>query len=337
MKVLVLGGTRFVGRAIVEEAIQRGHDLTIFHRGESNPGLFPNQATVQGDREKDLARLGDQNWDAVIDTCGYVPRIVRYSADFLRDRVKRYAFISTISVFKDTSTIGIDENGTLFGAADLEDPSTEQITGGSYGPLKVLCEEIVQKAYGDRGVVIRPGLVVGPHDPTDRFTYWVSRIAEGGEALVPGRPDRPNQFIDARDLANFTMDAIEGEQAGVFNATGPASPHTMDTIVTTCREVAKSDARFVWIEEAFLTDRKVEPWSHLPLWLPETADNAGFFHIDCSRGIAAGLAFRPLSETVRDTLAWVGSRPDDYTWKAGLARDRERELLAEWKRTKGTA
>ncbi len=337
MKLLVLGGTRFVGRAIVDEAVRRGHELTIFHRGESNPGLFPDQTTVQGDREKDLGLLGDGKWDAVIDTCGYVPRIVRYSVDFLRDRVKRYAFISTISVFKDTSTPGINENGTLYGAADLEDPATEQITGGSYGPLKVLCENVVQDAYAERALIVRPGLVVGPHDPTDRFTYWVSRIAEGGEVLVPGRRERPNQFIDARDLANFTLDAIEANRDGVYNATGPAAPHTMDAIVNTCREVAKSDARFEWVDESFLTERKVEPWSHLPLWLPESPDNAGFFHIDCSRGIAHGLAFRPLSETVRDTLAWAGSRPDDYAWKAGLDRKREQELLGEWKRTKGTA
>ncbi|NNE07137.1 MAG: SDR family oxidoreductase [Gemmatimonadetes bacterium] len=337
MKLLVLGGTRFVGRVIVEEAIRRGHELTIFHRGESNPGLFPNQTTVQGDREMDLARLGDEDWDAVIDTCGYVPRIVRYSVDFLRDRVKRYVFISTISVFKDTSTIGIDENGTLFGAGDLEDPATEQITGESYGPLKVLCEDVVRDAYARRALIVRPGLVVGPHDPTDRFTYWVSRVAEGGEVLVPGRRERPNQFIDARDLAHFTLGAIEANRDGAYNATGPSAPHTMNTIVNTCRDVAKSDARFEWVDEAFLAEHKVEAWSHLPLWLPESPDTAGFFQIDCSHGIAHGLAFRPLSETVRDTLAWTGSRPDDYEWKAGLDREREQELLSEWKRTKGSA
>ena len=334
MQLLILGGTRFLGRALVQAARQRGHGVTLFNRGQSNPDLFPDLEKLRGDRDGGLAALGGRRWDAVVDTCGYVPRVVRQSVKLLARAVDSYVFISTLSVYADASQTGIDESAPL---GTLEDESVEEITGQTYGPLKALCEKAVAGALPGRALIVRPGLIVGPHDPTDRFTYWPSRVAQGGEVLAPGRPGKPVQLIDVRDLAEWTIRLAEKKQSGVYNATGPKVPLPMEQLLhTTCQVASGSDATLTWASERFLLDHEVEPWSDLPLWTPESDPAfAGFHAFDCRKAIAAGLTFRPLADTVRDTLAWAATRPDDHEWRAGLTRDRERELLQAWHLHKG--
>ncbi len=323
MKLLILGGTRFLGRHLVDSALARGHEVMLFNRGKSNPDLFPQVQTIHGDRETDLDQLAGHRWDAVIDTCGYVPRIVRLSADALKASVSQYVFISSISVYADFSRIGIDENDAV-GALREE---TEEITGESYGPLKALCEQAVQDVFGARALIVRPGLIVGPHDPTDRFTYWPVRIARGGDVLAPDRPELLTQIIDVRDLSDFIIKAIEEKASGVFNTTGPDYPLSFGKLLETCKQVSKSNASFRWASPEFLAQHNVAPWSDLPAWLPEVGEDAGFAHVNVSKAIAAGLTFRPLTETVRDTLDWAATRPPEHEWRAGLKPEREQELL----------
>src|SRR5512136_1410936 len=217
MNLLIIGGTRFVGRHLVEYALARGHTLTLFNRGQSNPDLFPRVEQLHGDRAADLSLLQDRSWDAVIDTCGYVPRIVRLSAQTLAGRTDRYVFISTVSVYAQDNPRGMDENAPL---AALKDETIEEITSETYGGLKALCEKAVEAVYPNRALIIRPGLIVGPYDPTDRFTYWPWRTAQGGEVLAPGNPDQPQQIIDARDMARWIVQMVEAKRTGVFNAVG---------------------------------------------------------------------------------------------------------------------
>lgn len=328
MKLLILGGTSFLGRHLVEIAQARGHTLTLFNRGQRNPDLFPDIERLRGDRDGDLTALHGHTWDAAIDTSGYFPRIVRASAELLADAVSHYTFVSSISVYSDVSIIGIDESAPV-GA--LADPTVEEITGETYGPLKALCEQAVEQSLPDHALIIRPGLIVGPYDPTDRFTYWPHRVAQGGEVLAPARPDYLVQIIDARDLASWILTMVEAHQTGVYNATGPAHPLTLGNVLDTCRTVSGSDAHTTWVAEQFLLDQHVEPWMQLPLWVPESDPaNAGFSAINCHRAIAAGLTFRPLAGTVRDTLAWDATRPPDHEWRAGITREREAELLQAW-------
>lgn len=328
MRILILGGTVFLGRALVEAALARGHNLTLFNRGKSNPDLLPHVEQLHGDRATDLHPLQGRYWDAVIDTCGYVPRIVRLSAEGLAPAAGHYTFISSLSVYADTSQPGVDESAPV---GTLNDETVEQVTGETYGPLKALCERAVEQSMPGRALIIRPGLIVGPYDPTDRFTYWPHRVAQGGEVLAPGRPARPIQFIDVRDLAEWTLSMVEANQTGVYNADGPAQPLPMDVLLNTCRAVSGSDARFTWVSEDFLAGQKVEGWSQMPLWVPESdPSNAGFFAFDNRKALAAGLDFRPLAETVRATLEWDAMRPNDHAWRAGIPREREAELLAAY-------
>ncbi|UCC64192.1 MAG: SDR family oxidoreductase [Anaerolineae bacterium] len=328
MQLLILGGTRFLGRALVQAALQRGHEVTLFNRGQSNPDLFPDLEKLRGDRDGGLGALDGRRWEAVVDTCGYVPRVVRQSAELLADAVGHYTFISTLSVYADLSQRGIGESAPL---GTLEDESVEEITGQTYGPLKALCEMVVAGALPGRALIIRPGLIVGPHDPTDRFTYWPDRVAQGGEVLAPGRSGKPVQFIDVRDLAEWTIRLAEKKRNGVHNATGPEVPLPMEQLLHTCQVVSGGDATLTWVSGQFLLDHEVEPWSDLPLWTPESDPAfAGFHAFDCRKAIAAGLTFRPLADTVRDTLAWAATRLDDHEWRAGLTRDRESELLQAW-------
>lgn len=326
MKILVLGGTRFVGRHIVELALARGHAISLFNRGISNPELFPQVESLRGDREGDLGALEEGRWDAVIDTSGYLPRIVRASAERLVDSVSHYTFISTISVFADFSEVGIDEDSSL---DTLEDESVEEVTGETYGPLKARCEAVVREVYPGSALVIRPGLIVGPHDPTDRFTYWVHRVAQGGEVLAPGDPRSPVQFIDARDLAAWTLDLVATGESGTFNATGPEDPHTMAHFLGTCNEVSGSGGTFTWVPAEFLLENGVEPWSDMPLWMPQESYR-GLMQIDVQRAVSHGLQFRPLEETARDTLAWAAARSRDHEWQAGISTEREENLLEAW-------
>jgi 2'-hydroxyisoflavone reductase len=326
MKLLILGGTVFLGRHLVEAALAQGHEVTLFNRGQHNPDLFPAIEKLRGDRDGDLTALQGRRWDAAIDTCGYVPRVVRASADLLAGAVDRYIFISSISVYDESNAPGMDESAAV---GTLQDESVEEITGETYGPLKALCERAVQDALPGGALVIRPGLIVGPHDPTDRFTYWPHRVAQGGEVLAPGRPGHPVQVIDVRDLAEWTLPMVQAGETGVYNATGPDYVLTMGALLDICQAVSGGDATFTWIDERYLLDQGVQPWSELPLWIPEDQDTLST--TDVRRAIAAGLTFCPIAQTVADTLDWAATRPADHAWRAGLDREREQTLLQAWR------
>ena len=325
MRILILGGTVFLGRALVEAGLARGHGLTLFNRGQSNPGLFPDVEQLHGDRGEDLSALRGRHWDAAIDTSGYVPRVVRMSAELLADAVEHYSFVSSLSVYRVGDIVGADEHAPV---ATLQDETAEEVTGETYGALKALCEQVVEHSMPGRVFVPRPGLIVGPYDPTDRFTYWPHRVAQGGEVLAPGRPGRPIQFIDVRDLAEWIMRMAEAKRAGIYNAIGPTPTVTMGQLLDTSRIISGSAAQLVWVGEQFLAEHNVAPWSELPAWVPEGDPSvAGFMSFDNRKAIAAGLMFRQLEDTVRATLAWDATRPADHKWRAGLAREREAELL----------
>ena len=330
MKILILGGTVFVGRHLVEAAQARGHEITLFNRGRQNADLFPQVEKLRGDRDGDgLDALAGRSWDAVLDTCGYVPRIVRQSAEMLAGAVSRYVFISSISVYADTSAPGVDENSPL---GTLEDTATEEIAGDTYGPLKVLCEQKVQAALPDGALIIRPGFIVGPHDPTDRFTYWPHRVAQGEDVLAPGRPGQPIQIIDARDLAEWTVRLLEQGVTGVYNATGPDYPLTLGEVLQTCKTVSGSDARFVWADDEFLKENQADTFSQTPFYIPESSGSEGIMAASIAKAVASGLTFRPLADTVNDTLTWDNARPTEQPLKVGLSLDREQELLEKYRK-----
>jgi 2'-hydroxyisoflavone reductase len=330
MKLLILGGPRFVGRHIIEAALAADHEVTIFNRGQTNPDAYPEVEKLRGDRDGNLSALHGRAWDAVIDTCGYVPRLVADSARLLADRVGHYTFVSTISVYADMSVAGLDENAPL---GTLVDESVEEVNGETYGPLKVLCEQAVERYFPGRALQIRPGLIVGPHDPTDRFTYWPCRVQRGGEVLAPGMPTAPVQLIDGRDLAAWIVRLAAGGQTGTFNATGPAAALTMGEMLAACRAAASPEASLTWVDDEFLLAQAVEPWQDLPFWIPASSENGpGLFTIDCRRALAAGLTFRPLAETVRDTLAWANRRDPEWAWRAGLEAEKETAVLQAWHR-----
>jgi 2'-hydroxyisoflavone reductase len=253
-----------------------------------------------------------------------VPRIVRESAVGFERSVGRYVFISSISTFADFSKVGMNESDPV---GKMENESVEEITGETYGPLKALCEKTILDLYGERALIVRPGLIVGPHDPTDRFTYWPVRVARGGEVLAPDRAEAPTQIIDVRDLADFTIKLIEEEASGIYNAMGPNYVLTMGKLLETCKQVSGSDAEFKWASVEFLNEHNVAPWSDLPAWIPDDEEHQGFARMDVSKAINAGLKFRPLEDTVRDTLEWANTRPADHEWHAGLKSEREQELL----------
>lgn len=335
MRLLLLGGPKFLGRAVLDAALARGHDVTTFNRGNADPALYPEVERLVGDRDGGLEALRGRAWEAVIDTSGYVPRVVSDSARLLADAAGHYVFVSSISVYASFGA-RIDESSPT---AALEEPGSEDVAA-HYGALKALCEQEVEAAFPGRALHARAGLIVGPHDPTDRFTYWPVRIARGGEVLVPGGPERQVQFVDVRDLADWLVGGAERGTAGVFNATGPSEPLAMRSLFETCRAVSGSDADPVWVEEAFLVQREVGQWLELPLWV-DTADpeSAHLMDVDASRALAAGLSFRALDETVSDTLAWAATRSDPGQGtqvmgpasSVGLAPERERELLDAWR------
>jgi 2'-hydroxyisoflavone reductase len=320
MRLLVLGGTKFLGRHAVDAALADGHEVTTFTRGQTNPDLFPEAEHLFGNRDGDLDALRGREWDGVVDTSGYVPRIVRQSAELLRDAVRRYVFVSSVSVYADFAEPVTEQTAV----AELDDAETEEIME-HYGALKAACERVVEEVYGERSARVRAGLIVGPYDPTDRFTYWPRRLALGGRVLAPGDPDAPVQFVDARDLARWLVRlALEGP-GGVFNATGPAEPLTFVELLDRARAAIGSDAELVWLDDERVLAADVQPWSELPLWLPGD-DYAGMARADISRAVDAGLAFRPLEETVADTLAWDrtvgGDRPT-------LSAEKEASILSE--------
>jgi 2'-hydroxyisoflavone reductase len=334
MKLLVLGGTVFLGRHLVESALARGHEVTLFTRGQHNPDVFPQVEKLRGNRDGNMEALKGRTWDAVLDTSGYIPRLVRASAELLAPAVKLYMFISTISVYADFSQPNFDED-TRTGT--LEDEGIEEVTGESYGPLKALCEKAVQEAFPGRALIIRPGLIVGPLDHTDRFTYWPRRIAQGGEVLAPGDGTDPVQIIDGRDLADWTIRMVEQGKTGVYNATGPASTLTIRDVVEQCLQTTGSGADITWVSSDFLKEKEVQPWSDLPSWIPAEGDLAYMQTAGINRALDNGLTFRPLPETIQDTLAYLAVRPSGPELKAGIKSDREKELLEEWRLREGQA
>jgi len=306
LRILVLGGTKFLGRAFVEAALLRGHELTLFNRGETNVDLFPEVEKLRGDRTHDLSALEGRTWDAVLDPSGYVPAAVRASAEQLRDS-GRYVFVSSISVYADFSEPW-DEAGPI---AELGDAPAGELASdySNYGALKALCETEVERLFGDRSLIVRPGLIVGPHDPTGRFTYWAHRIDRGGNILAPG-PDRRAQFIDVRDLAEWVIDAVERELSGVYNATNEGVPWP--------ELLARTDV--TWVPDVFLQEHEVGEWMELPLWIAGSG-----VEVDISRALAAGLRFRSLAETI------AGAAGAPLVEGVGLTPEREAELLDAWR------
>jgi 2'-hydroxyisoflavone reductase len=318
VRVLVLGGTKFLGRAVVEAAVARGDEVTTFTRGQTNPDLFPQVERLRGDRHSDLSALETGSWDAVVDTSAYVPRVARASAELLSGRAEHYTLVSSISVYAGFSE-GPTESSPL---GTIEDPTVEEITGETYGPLKALCEQAVTDAFAGPTLHVRAGLIVGPYDPTGRFTYWPHRVERGGEVLAPGSPERQIQVIDVRDLAEWILRMGEAREGGAFNATGPETALTMGELLETSRDVSGSAAELTWVDDGFLLERDVGEWMEVPLWIPS---EPGLFDADVTRALRAGLTFRPLEDTVRATLDEAVT-----TSEAGLAPARERELLDAW-------
>jgi 2'-hydroxyisoflavone reductase len=326
MKLLILGGTRFLGRHIAEQALVRGHQLTLMHRGRSAPKLFPEAQHLIADRDADLAVLDHGEWDAVVDTSAYVPRQVRAVAAKLACRVGHYHLVSSISAYADFENGGSDEAASL---ASLVDPSVEVVNGDTYGGLKALCEQAAQATFGDHCLISRPGLIVGPLDPTGRFTWWVQRLARGGDVLAPGDPAGPAQFIDVRDIAAWTLLQAERRTAGIYNLNGPSRPLTMGEFLQTAREALQPSANLVWVDEAFLSAQGVAAWSDLPVWLP--SDTSAMHRTPTAKAQATGLTCRPLIETLIDTWAWCQSAQDPARPGVGLTAEREASLLAAWR------
>jgi 2'-hydroxyisoflavone reductase len=328
-RYLVLGGTRFIGPPIVEAALARGHAVTLFNRGQTNPELFPQCEKLRGDRDGDMSALEGREWDAVIDTWTDMPRHVRSAAQLLGDHVGQYLFVSSLNAVQDLSQPRLDESAAM---TPLDPKDEDNASPDLFGGRKARCETILAEMLPSKWTVVRPGLIVGPRDGSDRFTYWPVRIARGGEVLAPGSGDDPTQFVDARDLGQFVVRLCETKTTGLFHVVGPAHELSMRELLETCKHVSKSDARFAWVDTAFLFDQKVAPWTDLPVWLPSTEPGQGFWTLDNSKAMRAGLAFRPLDETVRDTLAWWSTLPEQRRakLKRGLTPERESELLAAW-------
>ncbi len=325
MKILVLGGTKFLGRTFVETALSQGHEITLYNRGKTNPDIFPEVEHLIGNRDSDLKPLHRRTWDAVVDTCGYVPRIVQKSSELLADYIEHYTFISSLNAYSDFSKPGVDENSPL---ATIDDETVEEVTGETYGPLKVLCEKAAERAMPGKVLTLRCGLIVGQYDPSDRFTYWPVRINQGGEVLAPSPPEQQTQFIDARDISDFILIMAERKQTGIFNAVGPNYILTMHQLLEECNKITGNKSNFTWVSEEFL----IENETFLPVWLSKNW--VWLSQVSNQKAILAGLTFRSLAETIKDTLSWHATRPKDYKLKTGLTTEREKELLSTWRKQK---
>jgi len=329
LRILVLGGTGYLGPAVVEAARARGHALTLFNRGKSHPERFQDLEQLHGDRDGQLAALRGRSWDAVVDDIGFAPRVVRQSAELLAPAVKRYLFISTLSVYSDERSLHLDETAARVKMPPGAEASEE--VRKYYSPLKAACEDVVSEVYRERATLVRPGYIVGPGDPGDRLTYWVERAARGGAMLAPGDGTDPTQYIDVRDLGAFVVECLERDAGGAFNATGPDHRLTMRALLEACRDAAATGGSLVWVPEAVLRKHGVDPESDeredLPLWLPHMA----LGEVSVAHAVTGGLRFRPVIETARDTLAWWRAQPEARRAKmrAGLREEQEREILAD--------
>ncbi|MCA1030350.1 SDR family oxidoreductase [Bacillus timonensis] len=325
MRILVLGGTKFVGLHIVKEALKRKHTVTVFNRGTAGDIFEGRVEQLIGDRDGNLNELEGKKWDVVIDTAGYLPRLVKDSASFLSNSCGKYVFISTISVYNDFSSLNMDES---FPVGKLENEKTEEVNGETYGPLKALCEAEVKNYFKENNLIIRPGLIVGPDDYTGRFTYWPRRIARGGKVLSPGNPEALLQFIDVRDLAKFVLHLIEEEKTGTYNATGPKEPLTFKSFLENCKETLNPHAELIWADVSFLKEQEITPWTELPLFVPPSEKMVGFLAFNITKALKDGLTFRKLSETIKDTYEWDHNRNvKDNEMKAGLDSNKENLAL----------
>jgi 2'-hydroxyisoflavone reductase len=323
VRILILGGTRFLGRAITEAALGRGDTVTLFNRGTTNPGLYPGIETVTGDRTVDLSAVAGQDWDAVIDVAAYEPEVVRLSAEAFAKTAGRYVFVSTVSVYADQSSRETQREDSPVLALPDEVTAPAEL----YGPKKAVAERIVAEIYGDRALIPRPGLIVGPHDPTDRFPYWPRRITRGGKVLAPGDPADLVQFIDARDLASWIIDGIHYGLDGVCNLVGRSEP--FGEFLDQCRAATFTYAELIWVSSAQLLAAGVTPWVEVPLWLGGAPELAGFNDVGNTRAVVTGLTLRPVIETIRDTLAWDIARGGPEPGKElGLTAEEEQRLLA---------
>lgn len=321
MKILILGGTKFLGRALTEAAVAHGHDVTLFHRGMYDAGAFPHVEHIIGDRNVDLERLEGHEWDAVIDTSGFEPEAVSAAAKQLKNKAKHYTFISTVSVYEDLKSVNVNESAPVATLTEQMDP------GQKYGAKKALCEQAAQEEFPNRTLVIRPGLIVGPYDVSDRFTYWPARFHRGGEVLVPLPEDRKLQFIDVRDLSSWIIRLVEQEIVGTLHASG--SDYTMEEVVQACKQLNPHGVTCTWVPEEFLVANGVGEWMELPLWI-QSDSLVGMFALDNAKAFANGLTTRPLIEIVRDTLDWNQSRSSTTPRAAGMDPVREEELLRIW-------
>ncbi len=334
LRILVLGGTGFIGPHTIRAALGRGHEVTMFNRGRTNPGIFPDVERLIGDRNDDLTALENRSWDVVLDLPATNPKWVELSAQLLKDAANQYVHISSESVYSDTSVTGINEDSPVFRREDVELPEDGRLP---YGLSKVLAENEARRAFGDRATIIRPGLIVGPGDPTDRFTYWPARIDRGGEIAAPGDGTDFTQIIDARDLASFLIHMVETSTMGTFNASGPESPMTMAEMLYGIRAVTTGEIGFTWIPWEFLEEKGIRPWADMPAWVPSTPEMIGFSTFSQLRALAAGLTLRPLADTARDTIEWHNARPEEERtqMRSGLSRANEAELLRAWHASRG--
>lgn len=342
LRILILGGTGFIGPFQVQYALDRGHKVTLFNRGKTNPQLFPTVEKLQGDRKTgDLKSLEGREWDVVIDNPSTLPKWVRDAAQLLKNSAKHYVFISTISVYSDTTKPGMDENTPLAQLTpeviQLADTNPSALKfEETYGGLKALSEKEAEKAFPNKTTVIRPGLIVGPGDFSDRFSYWPIRIEKGGEILAPGNQDDPVQFIDARDLGEWSIRMAEQEAFGIYNAVGPKTKLSIAEMLYGIKAITTSDARFTWVDTKFLAENKVLPWVDMPVWVPPQGDEAGFTSVSNKRAVEKGLTFRPLADSAKATLEWFKTLPADRQAKLrfGITPERETAVLAAWHKKK---
>ena len=329
MRILFLGGTQFVGRHMVTAALKKGYEVTLFNRGKTNSDLFPEALKIKGDRDGGLDPLKGKTWDVVVDVNGYVPRLVRDAASFLKGSVGQYIFVSTGSVYDmPKMSANSDENAPL---QVLEDETTEEWNGPAYGGLKVLCEKAVGEIYAEDSLILRLGVVAGPFDPTDRVTYWVSRIAKGGEILIPGSAQRHIQFVDARDLADFTLLGMEKKLHGIYNTTGRSG--LWEEFLSGCQKAAGSQATPVWVSDFEFLSKNLymgaKDFGALPMVPPAEMDH--IYTMNCQKALKAGMVFRSFEDTARDTLEWERGRSADEERQAGIGLEEEKELIDKWK------